>query len=100
MWVLGYAYNSDQKIFGINANTGNFTYEYNLGHVGSKGNNSPYKFVAALSSGKVLIYGGATADYNASGCLYDPITSSKETISGNSKNYLPTNEEKINKKNI
>lgn len=94
LWVLGYGYNSDQSIFGIDADTGNFKYEFNLGRVGTTGSNSPYKFVTALSSGKVLIYGGATADYNAIGCLYDPTTNTKEIISGNSKNYLPVDQEK------
>lgn len=90
LWVLGYAYNSNQKLFGINATTGKVTYTVDLGNKDTSQNNSPYRFVSALSSGKVMVYGDPSVNYNATCSIVDPETLEVTKITGDSANYLPT----------
>ena len=100
LWVLGYGYFSNQSIFGIDASTGTILKTKDLGYVGNgvdKNYQTPYKFVTALSSGKVLIYGGATTGYDASGALYDPSDGSVTKIKGNSDTNLPYDQETHNR---
>ena len=100
LWVLGYAFNSDQKIFGFNAATGEKKYECNLGKKTGTVNspNQPYKFISALSSGNVLAYGDPVAGYNGEGTIYNPIEGTKKIFVGDSKNYMPDDKE-VNFKN-
>ena len=84
MWVLGYPKGA-QKLFGIKASSGNIEKTITL-------DNSGYRFITALSFGKVLVYGGVGTNYDATGILVDPSTSNFEKLSGNSKNYLPSSD--------
>ena len=84
LWVLGYP-NGAQKLFGIKASNGNIEKTITL-------DNSGYRFITALSSGKVLVYGGAGTNYDATGILVDPSTSTFEKLSGNSNKHLPSSD--------
>lgn len=92
LWVLGYGYLSSQSIFGLNADNGNVIYKHNLGYVsnGVDSKQSPYRFVTALSSGKVLIYGDPSKPYDGKGLLYDPINDKITLLTGNSYKNLPS----------
>ena len=101
LWILGYAYNSNQTIFGINASTGSVEYTKDIGNKNGyvNGKNQPYKFISALSSGKVLAYGDPVAGFNGQGTLYDPKTNTYEEFTGDSYNHVPNNlETKFNNK--
>ena len=95
LWVLGYAYQSNQTIYGFNAATGEKKYERNLGYkTGTKGSkDQPYKFISALSSGNVLAYGDPVEGYNGEGTLYNPKTNTIDKFNGNSVENVPTNME-------
>ena len=97
LWVLGYAYQSEQKVVGLDAATGTIKYQYNLGKkTGTVGSSDqPYKFISALSSGKVLTYGDPVAGYNGESTIYDPTTSKIEKFTGNSVNNVPTSIEDV-----
>ncbi|WP_229503127.1 lipoprotein 17-related variable surface protein [Malacoplasma penetrans] len=98
IWVLGFwsSNNKKQPLFEIKASDGTFTkheVDYNKFSTDLPNPNvtSAYRFISALSSGKVMIYGGAGSTYDAKGILYDPKTKTAELIKGNSaeKSILP-----------
>lgn len=92
LWVLAYGYLSHQTIFGLNANNGKVIYKHDLGYVSNGVDNkqSPYRFVTALSSGNVLIYGDPSKPYNGKGLLYNHDKDEITQLSGNSFQKLPT----------
>ncbi|RXY96694.1 hypothetical protein D8X55_02905 [Malacoplasma penetrans] len=105
IWILGYWSNNKktQPLLGIQASNGQVKHTYNLSYDGvlnNVGTGTAYRFVSALSSGKVMVYGGAGSPYDAKGILYDPDSNSTSVISGDSaKNeILPTNDETYGKK--
>ncbi|MDE5553108.1 MAG: hypothetical protein K2I67_01025, partial [Malacoplasma sp.] len=83
LWVLGYgASNVMQKLWEINATTGELLSTHNVGYTAN------YKFISALSSGNVLIWSGASTSYNATAKLYQKNTNTITDISGNSANIM------------
>lgn len=82
IWVLGYYSKSNQKqpLLGIDASTGKIEHNYSINYNDYKNNfennrvttDTAFHFVSALSSGKVMMYGGARTTYNAKGLLFDP----------------------------
>ncbi|RXY96703.1 hypothetical protein D8X55_02955 [Malacoplasma penetrans] len=94
LWVLGFWSSTTRKqpLLGIDASTGNIKYTYDIDYssysssIGNVTASTTYRFISALSSGKVMVYGGAGSSYNAKGILYDPTTSSASLISGDSSN--------------
>ena len=101
LWVLGYGYLSNQSIFGFNADTGALIKSHDLGPVGNgvDKKQSPYKFVTALSSGKVLIYGDPSKTYSGTGLLYDPENGTTNKLNGNSDSHLPKSDGDSSHKN-
>lgn len=90
LWVLSYGYSKgnskflQQKLYSFNGITGKKIGEFNL--VGEK---TEFKFVTALVSGNVLIYGGASLEkYDAVVQLYNVKTGKIELIDGNSEEGL------------
>ncbi|RXY96578.1 hypothetical protein D8X55_03400 [Malacoplasma penetrans] len=91
IWVLGFWSGNTRKqpLIGINASTGAIVYQHDLDYTGlinSVNVGSAYRFVSALSSGKVMVYGGAGSAYDAKGILYDPTTNTRTLLTGNSAN--------------
>ncbi|BAC44057.1 conserved hypothetical protein [Malacoplasma penetrans HF-2] len=92
IWVLGFwsSSNKKQPLFQIKASDGSFTkHEIDYSKItglGSVAVNTAYRFVSALGSGKIMIYGGAGSTYNAKGILYDPTSKISSLIEGNSSN--------------
>ncbi|MCF0217760.1 MAG: hypothetical protein HUJ42_01805 [Malacoplasma sp.] len=90
LWVLGYygGKNEDQKLFKINAATGSIDRTVSLGKT-----NGP-RFVSALVSGNVMVYGNASQNFknDATAILYNDKENKVSTISGNSKNNVPPND--------
>ena len=93
--MLGYAYQSNQTIYGFNATNGEKVYERDLGKkTGTVTSpDQPYKFISALSSGNVLAYGDPVAGYNGEGTLYNPKTGEIQKFKGNSVSNVPDSSE-------
>ncbi len=83
IWILGYGNNKDvnsqQKLFSVNAITGEVKETIDLGVTGT------VFFVSALTSGNVMCYGTASSSYDGTAFLYDAKTKKSSKISGNSK---------------
>ncbi|RXY96054.1 hypothetical protein D8X55_04875 [Malacoplasma penetrans] len=88
LWVLGYYSTNTKKqpLFQINGSTGAIEKTFDLTYTNLSSVNNAYRFVSALSSGKVMVYGGAGSTYDAKALLYDPDTDTLTQISGNSNN--------------
>ncbi|RXY96692.1 hypothetical protein D8X55_02895 [Malacoplasma penetrans] len=91
IWVLGFWSDSTktQPLFEIKAADGSITNTHTVNYKNISGLesvkiSSAYRFVSALSSGKVMIYGGAGSSYNGKAILYDPKTKTASLLNGNS----------------
>ncbi|WP_164979346.1 lipoprotein 17-related variable surface protein [Malacoplasma penetrans] len=90
IWVLGFwsKTTKTQPILGIDASTGEIKHSHDISYSSAGLNitavNSSYRFITALSSGKVMVYGGAAFHYEAKGLLYDPTSNSVSLVSGDS----------------
>ncbi|RXY96691.1 hypothetical protein D8X55_02890 [Malacoplasma penetrans] len=92
IWVLGSwsVKNNKQPLFEIKAADGTITKTHEINYaeftssLGQANNSNVYRFVSALSSGKVMVYGGAGTTYNGKAILYDPKTLKGTVLNGNS----------------
>ncbi|BAC44052.1 hypothetical protein [Malacoplasma penetrans HF-2] len=101
IWVIGYWSNTTKKqpLFEIKASNGEILnkHEIDYSKFGSDFPNpnigTVYRFITSLSSGKVMIYGGAGNSYDAKGVLYDPKNKTATLIKGDSASteILPMN---------
>lgn len=94
IWVLGYfsAPKNQQQIFLINPDNGQYT-TYAITYPSTTSSSNAYRFISALSFGKVMLYGGPGTAYGAAGFLYDPSTKKMTSINGDS-NSVFTNDKK------
>ncbi|MDE5841777.1 MAG: hypothetical protein K2H11_02240, partial [Malacoplasma sp.] len=83
IWIIGYGNNananSKQKLFSVNAITGELKETVDLGVTGT------VYYVSALASGNVMCYGTATTTYQATAFLYDVKAKEVRKIQGDSK---------------
>ncbi|MCF0217759.1 MAG: hypothetical protein HUJ42_01800 [Malacoplasma sp.] len=90
LWVLGYfgVKNVDQLLFKIDAVNGKVLQTIHLGNTGG------LRFVSALVSGNVMVYGTASQNFKdgAKAYLYQASNNSVKQITGNSNTKVPTSD--------
>ncbi|MDE5841862.1 MAG: hypothetical protein K2H11_02665, partial [Malacoplasma sp.] len=96
IWILGYSnqttkYKWNQKLFEVNAVTGQIENTFELGL------RDTVYFVSALASGNVMCYGTAAISYNATAYLYDASTKAVNKITGNSAEKIKDLQDMENK---
>ena len=90
LWVLGYygGTNKNQLLFKINAANGTILKTISLGDTNGR------RFISALVSGNVMIYGSAADDFKdkIQAYLYNDTTGSVSPINGDSNKQAPTSD--------
>ncbi|BAC44062.1 hypothetical protein D8X55_02510 [Malacoplasma penetrans] len=102
LWIIGYwsPVTKKQPLLGIKASSGDIQHNYDIDYqsytssLGATTTGTAYRFVSALASGKVMIYGGAATAYNGKGLLFNPSDSTLTLLNGNSatESIFPPND--------